>query len=96
MTAEVVTALAPGNTNPGAFRARAFQLTLNEPEKYYELITELKKLKTMDYLISCKEFAPTTGHEHIHIYIHFTQTYKISKKIMSFGAHIEICKGSPK
>lgn len=96
MTAEVVTALAPGNTNTGAFRARAFQFTLNEPEKYTALATELKSLKTMDYLISCRERAPTTGHDHIHIYVHFSQTYKLSKKILSFGAHIEICRGSPK
>lgn len=97
MTAEEMTAFASGNTKPeAAFRARAFQFTLNEVEKYDDLLNDLKNLKTCDYIISCKEKAPTTGHEHIHIYAHFNQTYRISKKILKHKAHIEICKGSPK
>lgn len=96
MTAEVTTAEASGNTNPSAFRGRAFQLTLNEVEKYDDLKSIFKGLKSCDYFISCLEEAPTTGHKHIHIYTHFTQSYKISKKILKIGAHIEICKGSPK
>ena len=50
----------------------------------------------LDYLISAKEKAPTTGHEHIHIYIHFESSYKLSKKILSTGVHVDICRGSPK
>lgn len=97
MTAEEMTAFAPGNTNPGAaLRARAFQFTLNEVEKYEALKNDLLALKTCDYFISCEEIAPTTGHKHIHIYVHFSQTYRISKKLMKHKAHIEICKGSPK
>lgn len=97
MTAEVMTAFASGNTNPeAAFRARAFQFTLNEVEKYEALKNDLLALKTCDYFISCEEVAPTTGHKHIHIYVHFSQTYRISKKLMKHKAHIEICKGSPK
>ncbi len=97
MTAEEMTAFASGNTKPeAALRARAFQFTLNEVEKYDALLNDLKALKTCDYIISCKEKAPTTGHEHIHIYAHFNQTYRISKKLMKHKAHIEICKGSPK
>lgn len=96
MTAEVMTAQAPGNTNTGAFKARAYQLTLNRVEKYDELKRLLTKLKSLSYFISCKEKAPTTGHEHIHIYVHFSSTYRLSKKIMAIGAHVEICKGSPK
>lgn len=96
MTAETPTAQTSGNTNTEVcFRARAFQFTLNEVEKYDELKTLLTNLKTLDYLISCKEIAPSTGHEHIHIYAHFRETYKLSKKILKIGAHIEICKGSP-
>nr|QTE03336.1 MAG: replication-associated protein [Cygnus atratus CRESS-DNA-virus sp.] len=93
------TALVPGNTTSGTsavFRARAFQFTLNQPEQYQFVICYLKCLKTMDYLISCEEVAPTTGHKHIHIYAHFSQTYKLSKRLLSFGMHVEICKGSPK
>lgn len=96
MTADVSTALVSGNTKPSTFRARAFQFTLNETCFYDDLKELLTNLKTCDYLISCKEIAPTTGHEHIHIYAHFSQTYKLSKKILDIGAHVEICKGSPK
>ena len=97
MTTEETTTIAPGNTKPGAtFRARAFQFTLNEVEKYEALKNDLLALKTCDYLLSCEEIAPTTGHKHIHIYAHFDKPYKISKKIMKHKAHIEVCKGSPK
>lgn len=98
MTSEVTTSQASGNTIPSApvFRARSFLLTLNECEKYDGLRNELTKLKSLTYLVSAKETAPTTGHEHIHIYAHFESNYKLSKKILSFGAHVDICRGSPK
>lgn len=99
MTSEVVTSEVPGNTNAGTssrIKARAFQFTLNEVEKYPSLLNDLKALKSCDYLISAKEKAPTTGHEHIHIYAHFSSQYNLSKKIMSHGAHVEVCRGSPK
>lgn len=97
MTTEVMTTEAPGNTKAVAsFRGRAFQFTLNEPYKYRLLKEKLVDLKTLDYLLSCEEEAPTTGHKHIHIYAHFSQPYKLSKKILEIGSHIEICRGSPK
>lgn len=96
MTTEVTTTIVPGNTTPGTFRSRAFQLTLNEPEKFEELRDEFLKLKTCDYMIACKEKAPTTEHEHVHLYAHFNQPYKLNKKILSYHAHVEICRGSPK
>lgn len=96
MTTEEMTTKAPGNTKAGAFRGRAFQFTLNEVEKYEELKNDLIALKTCDYLLSCEEIAPTTQHKHIHIYVHFSQPYRLSKKIISHKAHIEICRGSPK
>ena len=91
-----MTSQAPGSTIPRSFKARAFQFTLNQVEKYAELKRLLTSLKTLSYMISCSEIAPKTGHEHIHIYAHFSQQYTLSKKIMSIGAHIELCKGSPK
>lgn len=99
MATEVMTTEASGNTKAEAskrIQARAFQFTLNEVEKYEALKNDLLSLKTCDYLLSAEEEAPTTGHKHIHIYVHFNKPYKLSKKIMSHKAHIEICKGSPK
>lgn len=97
MTAEVMTAQPTNNTNRVGFRARSFLLTLNEVEKYEDLKNTILKLKSCDYFLASKEIAPTTNHEHIHIYIHFTDSYKLSKKILSFGAHVNICNyGSPK
>lgn len=96
MTSEVMTSECSGNTKPSlVFRGRAFLFTLNQVDKYDLLMSLIKKLKSCDYFISCKEIAPTTGHEHIHIYVHFSSQYKLNKKILSVGAHIDICKGSP-
>ena len=96
MTAEVLTAEVPGNTNAGTsfFKARSFQITLNQIEYYNNIKDYLTNLKTFSYLISCKEYAPTTNKEHIHIYTHFTQSIKLSLKKLK-GAHLEKCKGTP-
>lgn len=77
----------------GNTKARRFQLTLNEVEKYDELKKYLTSLESMTYLISCKEIAPTTWHEHIHIFVCFKNAIKLSLKKCE-GAHIEYCKGS--
>lgn len=77
-----------------AFRARAYQFTLNKVEKYEDLKNYIMGKKSFNYLISCNEIAPTTGKKHIHIYVHYKTTTQINiKKIQ--GAHIEICRGSP-
>lgn len=96
MTSEVMTSIAPGNTKPVALKARAFQFTLNQPDVYDKLKSILTGLKTMDYLISCRETAPSTGHVHMHVYAHFSQQYRLPQKIRDLGCHIEVCKGSPK
>ena len=75
-------------------KARCFQLTLNEVSKYEELRNYLMGLKTLRYYISCKEVAPSTGHEHIHIYVQFTDPLSLSIK-KTCGAHIERCYGTP-
>lgn len=85
-----------GNTNPQrAKKARAFQLTLNQPDTYPKVKNYLMGLKTLTYFISCLEKAPSTGHEHIHIYTHFSNMISLSIKKLE-GAHIEKCYGSPK
>lgn len=92
-----MTSQCSGNTKEHCvnLKARAFQFTINEIEKYNTLIEIIKNLKSCDYYISCLEKAPTTGHEHIHLYVHFNNMYRISKKILELKTHIEICKGSP-
>lgn len=94
MTAEVVTAQAAGNTKTAAFRGRAFLLTLNQVEKWDTLLDLLTKLKTCDYIYAGKEFAPTTLHEHIHCYVHFTSSYKLSQKILDTGVHVDVARGN--
>lgn len=93
MDTEVMDTEHSGNTKN--LRARAFQFTLNEVEKWDILKSYLESLKSCDYFIACLEKAPTTGHEHIHCYAHFKQARNISIKKCA-GAHIEICRGSPK
>ena len=85
-----------GNTTPSSYRARAFQFTLNQVEKFENLKKELLRLKSCNYIIACREIAPTTNHEHIHCYCRFDSNYKLNKKILATGAHVEICRASPK
>lgn len=79
----------------GNTKARRFQLTLNQVEMYEKLKEYLIGHNTFKYLLSCKEKAPTTGHEHIHIFVCFNNSIKLSTK-KSCGAHIEFCRGSVK
>ncbi len=79
----------------GNTKARRFQLTLNEVDRYDELLNYLKGLKSLSYLISCKEIAPSTGHQHIHIFICLSNPIKLSVK-KTCNAHIEVCKGTIK
>lgn len=75
-------------------KAKGFQLTLNEVNKYNDLKNYLMGLKTLRYFISCKEIAPSTGHEHIHIYVQFNNAMSLSLR-KCCGAHIEKCYGTP-
>ena len=75
------------------YKGRNFQLTLNEPEKWNDLRLYITGFKSMQYIIACKEKAPTTGHEHIHCYIQYKDNTKLVVSKLQ-GAHIEKCKGS--
>lgn len=79
----------------GNTKHRAFQLTLNEVSKYKDLKEYLTHYKALQYYIACEEQAPTTGHLHNHIYIHFKTPIKLDIKKCQ-GAHVEVCRGSPK
>ncbi|QIR82193.1 replication associated protein [Chicken virus mg4_280] len=80
---------------PGNTKSRSLQLTLNQVDRYPELLENLKSYKSLRYLLSAREIAPSTGHEHIHIYVMFDNPIKLSIK-KTCGAHIEHCRGSPK
>lgn len=82
-----------GNTKP-SLKARHFQLTLNEVDKFEKVKNYLCSSKMLNYIIACEEVAPSTGHKHIHIYVQFTQMKSLSIKKCE-GAHIELCKGTP-
>lgn len=91
MASEVLASQARGNT-----KARAFQLTLNQPERLNELIENMKTYKSLDYyMVSHLEVGEETQHEHYHIYIHFRNLIKLSVK-KCCGAHVEIVRGSYK
>ena len=73
--------------------AKAFQLTLNQVECFDAVRDYLLGLKMLNYVIACREFAPTTGHLHIHVYAQFMDSIKLSVKKLC-GAHVERCRGS--
>ena len=75
-------------------KARNYQLTLNQVDRWDKLLEYLISLKGLDYLIAAKEKGEVTEHEHIHCYIQLRYSMKLSIKKLE-GAHIEICKGSP-
>lgn len=90
-----------GNTIPSCVsKARMYQITLNEVDKWDDLLDYLwynrkQSQRDASYLIACAEKAPTTGHEHIHCFIHFGTPVALSVK-KCCGAHIEKCRGSVK
>ena len=85
----------PGNTfqDVQSFKGRSFQLTCNNLESYNASVQYLKKSQMLDYIIACHELAPTTGHEHWHIYCHFNNARLLKLKKLK-GAHVEVCRGS--
>lgn len=89
MATEPMTTEARGNT-----KARAYQLTLNDVSKIEELKQNIMTYKSLRYLmIGAIEKAPTTGHEHVHIYAYFKTPLKLSIK-KCCGAHVEPTKGT--
>lgn len=75
--------------------ARRFQLTLNEVDKFETIKDYLVQHPRFKYIIACKENAPTTGHEHIHIYVCFNNPVRLSMKKVC-PAHVEKCFGDNK
>lgn len=89
MATEVPATKARGNT-----KARAYQLTLNQPERLRELLDNMKEYKSLKfYMVSHLEIGEEKQHEHYHIYLHFKTPIKLNIK-KCCGAHIEPAKGS--
>lgn len=93
--AQMATHVVGNTSRPRVPKARDWQFTLNEVDKWDKLLAYLSNLKSLGYGIACHEVAPTTGHEHIHVYTHFDTPFAPSIKKCQ-GAHIERCNGSPK
>lgn len=72
--------------------AKCFQLTQNDFEKAGDLLQYLRGLNP-NYLVACKENAPTTGHLHMHCYVQFPNARRLSLKKL-LGAHCEKTCGS--
>ena len=75
-------------------KSSAFLLTLNQPDKFHNLLQYLKSLKHFQYGIAGKEKAPSTGHEHIHIFIQYKRSIQLCLKKVE-GAHVDKCYGTP-
>lgn len=95
MTTEVITTEVAGNTKTATFRSRAFHVVIHECDKFEDYKNDLIKLKSLTYMLAYKETAPTTGKEHIHVYLYFSGVYRYSQKLMNYKFHVEIARGSP-
>lgn len=93
--AQMATHVVGNTSRPRVPKARDWQFTLNEVDKWDDLLEYIANLKSLGYGIACHEVAPTTGHEHIHVYTHFNTPFTPSIRKCQ-GAHIERCNGSPK
>lgn len=76
-----------------SWKSSAFLLTLNQVENYEEIKKYLKSLHDFQYAIAGKEKAPTTGHLHIHIFVQFAKSIRLSLRKL-LGAHVDKCFGS--
>lgn len=72
--------------------AKNFQVTVNN-EAIDVVLSYLRKLKP-NYLVACKEKAPSSGHVHYHAYAQYPNCRRLSLKKLE-GAHLEVCRGSP-
>lgn len=71
---------------------KAFFITCNEEDKFGDVLNYLRSLSP-NYLLACKEKAPTTGHVHMHAYVQFLNARRLSfKKLL--GSHLDECRGS--
>lgn len=84
----------PSAKPKNSLKNRKFLLTLNQPEKYEKLKEYLTSRKSFIYFIAGKEKAPTTGHDHIHIFVAYSNAIAI-KKTMTEGANVQVRNDKP-
>lgn len=71
-----------------------FLITLNQPERFDDLRFYIESLIGLKYGVAAKEEAPTTGKKHIHMFVQFGRSIRLSIKKLE-GAHVDKCFGSP-
>lgn len=72
----------------------SFLLTLNQADRFESLKAYLLSLQSLKYAIAGRERAPTTGHLHVHIFVQFSNSIRLSLRRME-GAHIDKTYGTP-
>lgn len=72
----------------------SFLLTLNQPSNFDKVKQYLLSLRNLRYAIAGKEKAPTTGHEHMHIFVQFKRSCRLTLKSLC-GCHVDKCNGTP-
>lgn len=72
----------------------SFLLTLNQPSNFDKVKRYLLSLRNLGYAIAGKEKAPTTGHEHMHIFVQFKRSCRLTLKSL-YGCHVDKCNGTP-
>lgn len=72
----------------------SFLLTLNQPSNFDKVKKYLLSLQNLRYAIAGKEKAPTTGHEHMHIFVQFKRSCRLTLKSLC-GCHVDKCNGTP-
>ena len=77
----------------GKWEGKNFMLTLNQVELFDELKEYLTHFELFNYGIATLEKAPSTGHEHIHVYCQYKDKVKLNKT-KTCNARIDKCKGS--
>lgn len=75
-----------------SWKARRFLITLNEVEAWDRLKAYLIS-RPYQYIVAAYEEAPTTLHEHMHIFIIYKKATELAKSKME-GAHVDIVRGT--
>lgn len=73
---------------PTRWQGRIFLITLNQEERWIRL-REYLHTKPVQYMYAAHEVAPTTGHDHMHIFIMYTRKVELAGSKVE-GARIDV------